>query len=249
MELHARIEQQGHWLFRWRSYFPLIILPLVAVAFFEYNTVERLFGDGAENTFKAFCILMSFSGLMIRALTIGYVPRGTSGRNTRGGQKADYLNSTGMYSIVRHPLYLGNFLIFMGAVFFIQSLWFSVIASLLFALYYERIMFAEEAYLRQKYGAAFTVWAATVPAFIPKLARWTSPELRFSMRNILKREYTGLFYITAIFPLIDLVGDYVSAETFMLNPGWGLFFLTGLVLYTTLRTLKKRTRLLHAEGR
>lgn len=45
--------------------------------------------------------------------TIGQVPKGTSGRNT-SQQVADTLSTDGVYSVVRHPLYLGNFLMCMG---------------------------------------------------------------------------------------------------------------------------------------
>ncbi|MGB8874133.1 MAG: hypothetical protein WCC75_12145, partial [Desulfobaccales bacterium] len=47
------------------------------------------------------------------SLPWGLPPRGTSGRNTQG-QVAETLNTTGIYSLVRNPLYLGNFLIWLG---------------------------------------------------------------------------------------------------------------------------------------
>ncbi len=58
-------------------------------------------------------MVISFFGLALRVIVVGHAPYGTSGRNTRE-QVADTLNTTGMYSIVRHPLYLANYLIILG---------------------------------------------------------------------------------------------------------------------------------------
>ena len=61
-------------------------------------------------------VFVSILGLVIRFYTIGTTPKGTSGRNTKNQieQKDDFLNSTGLYSLVRHPLYLGNYFIWLG---------------------------------------------------------------------------------------------------------------------------------------
>ena len=87
----------------------------------------------------------------VRSYTIGTTPRGTSGRNTEE-QVAEQLNSSGIYSTVRHPLYLGNYLMWIGIVLFTKSISFTIIVSLMYWLYYERIMFAEERFLERKFG-------------------------------------------------------------------------------------------------
>jgi len=64
---------------------------------------------------------VSILGETIRIFTVGYAPRNTSGRNTIAGQIADELNTSGIYSLVRHPLYLGNFFIWLGPVLFVRT--------------------------------------------------------------------------------------------------------------------------------
>lgn len=53
-----------------------------------------------------------------------------------------------MYSIVRNPLYLGNFLMVLRVVLVLRVWWLSLLYLLVFTIYYERIIFAEEMFLK-----------------------------------------------------------------------------------------------------
>ncbi len=249
MALKEEFEKQGNWLFVRRSWLPILLFPLLFYTLRYSYFIEWNYGLLAQATYEILCVLVSFIGLYIRAFTIAHTPAGTSGRNTKEGQVAEYLNTQGIYSIVRHPLYLGNFLIFFGFILFTQSLWFIASSSLAFWIYYERIMFAEEEFLRRKYGKEYEDWAAGVPAFLPKFGQYKKPELPFSFRNVLKREYTAFFEITLIFPLLDIIAHYIIFGTIRLNYFWLAFFAFGLTVYIILRTLKKKTTILHVEGR
>ena len=170
MNLSESMTKQGKFLFRWRSYLPLLAAPLFVLALQDSEYIEQTYGEFAGNLWQAACILLSFCGLFIRALVAGYAPRGTSGRNTRG-QAAETLNTTGMYSIVRNPLYLGNFIIVLGILLFVQVWWLAFIAVLGFFFYYERIIFTEESFLGEKFGAAFLDWTKKTPIFFPRFKK------------------------------------------------------------------------------
>ena len=101
MVLKDDIEKQGSFLFKWRSYLPLLTIPLFVIALCHSEYFERVFGDFADKFWESLCIGTSFLGLFVRVLVAGYAPKGTSGRNTRW-QAAETLNTTGMYSIVRN---------------------------------------------------------------------------------------------------------------------------------------------------
>lgn len=104
----------GQFFFRWRSYLPyLLALPLI-VALPQSGWFETAFGEAAEIAWDVFAALVAFAGLGIRVAAVGVAPVGTSGRNARA-QRADSLNTTGLYSVVRNPLYLGNAIIVLGA--------------------------------------------------------------------------------------------------------------------------------------
>ena len=192
MALIEEFEKTGNWLFKGRSFLPLSLYVLMAAIIgFQLDPFFQPF----DLVSAVACIAISLFGQLLRALTIGYTLRGTSGRNTKDGQIAEVLNTKGMYSLVRHPLYLGNYFMWLGIMVYVGNVWFVAVCSLIYWLYYERIMFAEEAFLRSKFGQAYLDWSVDVPSFWPRNLRWTAPDAEFSLRNVLKREYNGFFAI------------------------------------------------------
>ena len=149
MALLQSMEKQGNFLFKYRGQFPVLLF-ILAVPFI-YLTDYSSISEQIQTYFLFSAITVSVIGFLVRFYTIGTTPLGTSGRNTKE-QVAIVLNSTGMYSMLRHPLYLGNYLIWLGIAVATFNIYFIVIMSLLFWLYYERIMFAEERFLERKFG-------------------------------------------------------------------------------------------------
>ena len=250
MALIESFEKSGNWLFRWRSFLPLVLYVMALVVMFM--GWDNHF-DHTEMPWMLACLLVSLFGLWIRALTIGYTPRGTSGRNTKEGQVAETLNTKGVYSLVRHPLYLGNFFMWLGIILYVGNAWFTVVCCLLFWVYYERIMFAEEAFLRRKFGGAYLQWSKDVPAFWPRLGGFVSSGVHFSVKNVLRREYSGFLAIFVSFAMLDVVKNWrtgYAVEFFdYIQPFWFYALVAGAVIALTLRTLKKTTKLLVETGR
>ena len=192
---------------------------------------------------------VSLLGQVIRIVTVGFTPRNTSGRNTVNGQIADELNVTGIYSLLRHPLYLGNFFMWLGPVLFLRSAWFAIVFGLLYWLYYERIMFAEEQFLRKKFGDIYDKWSETVKPFIPFFSGYIPSKLTFSLRNVLKREYNSFVNIFLIFTLLDLFRNYFLSERIYLTNMWLYIFASSFVIWIVVRTIHKHTKWLEVEGR
>ena len=250
MLLNDLLRRQGDYLFRSRSYIPLFLVP-VALASLPYSGyLEQAAGEFVEETYMVACLLLALLGQAIRCVTVGSVAPGTSGRNTRA-QRADSLNTSGVYSVVRHPLYLGNFLVLLGMAMATQVWWVPIVASLAFVLHYERIIMAEEHYLKHKFGESYAAWAAQTPTIMPALRLWRPTERAFSLRKVLKREYNGMALILMAFPAIELGEDLLGeGEPFAVwlkeDVYWGIIFWTGVLLFFTLRFLKKHTRALGA---
>jgi hypothetical protein len=127
--------------------------------------------------------------------------------------------------------------------------WLVLLVTCGYALYYERIMLAEEAFLRGRFGERFEQWATATPAFIPRFRAWKPSPVPFCWRTVLQREYNAFFMIVSAFFALDVVGDSITERRFKLDLSWFVIFVVGFVIFATLRTLKKRTRLLTVEGR
>lgn len=80
MLLEERLKKQGGRLSRFREVLPLVVRAL----------------------------LVSFFGLAVRVRPAGHTPDRTSDRRTAEGQVADEPNTTGIYSVMRNPLYVGD---------------------------------------------------------------------------------------------------------------------------------------------
>ena len=152
MALQEELKSQGDFLFRNRSYLPLVFL-LIGLGVYVHTELTEIEGPDTflSEYWEYICLAISLLGLLIRIFTVGHTPAHTSGRNTQSGQLAEELNTTGIYSIVRHPLYLGNFFIWSGIALLTENLWFIIAFILFYTFYYERIMYAEEFFLRNKF--------------------------------------------------------------------------------------------------
>lgn len=248
MGLRRTMERQGHWLFRHRGLLPLGLLLLLIPALWLAPAPATPRGALLLSLFRTGCLLLAAAGLLLRVLAVGCAPGGTSGRNILA-QEASQLNTTGAYSLVRHPLYLGNVLIYLGICGYPGVWWAVALAALLLFLYYERIMLAEEAYLRERFGEAFTAWAARTPAFLPRLRGWRRPALSFSLRTAARREYSGLFAIVVAFAIVHQGLDDLRRGAYVSNPRWMAALGVALLAYFALRTLKRKTQHLRVPGR
>jgi protein-S-isoprenylcysteine O-methyltransferase Ste14 len=246
MALQEEFETTGEYCFRWRSYLPLVmaVLFILALAQFRYP-----FGDRRlDLAWDAGCLGVALLGQIVRFFTVGFVPRGTSGRNTKG-QVAEVLNTTGMYAIVRNPVYLGNFLIWFGLSLFMKSVWFTTVIILFFTIFYERIIFTEEVFLRQKFGEVFVEWAGKTPAIIPRFRNWRPPTLPFSVKSAIKREYGTFFAIITTFTVLEVLAGLFTYGTLRIEAVWVKLFVGSGVFYLAIRYLKKKTQVLATDDR
>ena len=249
MLLKNEMAKSGDILFRYRSYIPLIMIPLLILSLLSFG--QNLYIDGAYNTPLIITALaVGFAGQWIRTLVAGYVPQGTSGRNVHG-QVANSLNTTGMYSLCRNPLYLGNFLMMVAPMILLGN-WLLLLAfSALFWIYYERIIYTEERFLEGKFGEEYTKWAENTPAFFPSFRAYKPSVLGFSLKTMLKREYHSFFGLTTSLVVANYLIVAISQRSFKITFDSILLwvFLGSAVFYLIVRLIVKKTRYFHVEGR
>ena len=148
--------QIGAVLFRHRGWLPLLFLGIPLVM------------PGTTSPFRwevgVALIIIGESVRLAGVAAAGTVTR----RRSRGVQR---LVTYGIFAWARNPLYLGNFLIWMGFVTISGVLWFLPIAVLLFALEYELIVRYEEGVLESIFGREYLDYKQETPRWIPRPPR------------------------------------------------------------------------------
>ena len=275
MRLVERFKKEGDFLFRWRSYLPLILVPFIVLVVISFDSA-LVVGEKYNNALIIFALVVGIAGQILRIFVAGFVPKDTSGRNTFGQQAAS-LNTSGIYSLCRNPLYLGNFFMMLSPVILVGNWIFALLFALGFWLYYERIIFAEEAFLSQKFGDDYKKWCDSTPCFFPRFSGFKRADLSFSLKTTLRREYHSLFGLASsllatnlIIKIIaestpifaestldsapkSLLGGGFEAMSFMqkIMPSYILlaFFEICLIIYVICRILVKKTNALSVENR
>jgi protein-S-isoprenylcysteine O-methyltransferase Ste14 len=184
---------------------------------------------------------VALAGLAIRVAAIGTAPAGTSERSTTR-PRASMLRTTGLYSVVRHPLYIGNTLTAVGFACFTTAWYLPVVVALLGILYHERIAAREEVFLEERFGDEFREWAGRVPAAIPRWSGFVPSATPFIWRRVLGREFHGLLVIGSVLFVLDLTRSALASGRLVFAPFWSAFFLLTAAIFIVCSVLKKQTR-------
>ena len=212
MSLQASMVREGNWLFRHRSYLPTPIYLAGAALVVLGALSEPPTGDWHGEAWDLVCLAVAGLGVGIRIWIASAVPDKTSGRNVKS-QVAESLNVHGPYSMVRHPLYVGNFFIYLAFALYPGEWWFVLFFALVFWLYYERIMIAEEDFLAGKFGEEFRAWAGRTPAFVPRFSLWQGWQGSHSIRTVFTRERSTWLGVAVGFGLYQ-VAEHATTSTF-----------------------------------
>ncbi len=244
MLLEDQLHKIGHGLFRYRSYTPLLIVPLLCLEahdiYWTHNTMWDI-------PYELACFLVAMIGIAIRAGTTGFVTRGTSGRNTNR-QRADVLNTTGLYSIVRNPLYVGNYLILLGVTLLSQNWELILINTTLFLAVYVPIIMVEERFLLETFGDRFRRYSAKVPCLVPSLRRWIAPDRPWSWKMFLRRENDTLFSTVLAFAMTEYFRERFTAGELRLDWLWLNIVIGTAAIWAVLKFLKRCTSVLKLQS-
>jgi protein-S-isoprenylcysteine O-methyltransferase Ste14 len=237
MKLIDHFTRSGDILFRWRSYLPLALLPVFVLGTWDGAARpprwDRAWGIGA--------LVVALAGLAVRAWAIATAPRGTSERSTVN-PRASVLNTAGVYSLVRHPLYVANTLMALGLSLFPGSWALPVIVLLAALLHYERIAAREESFLEAAFGDTFREYASRVPAMIPRPRAFEPSPLRFRWRKVAGREHHALLVVGSTFLVLDALRHVLRDGTVGADPLWLWLFVLTALIYVAMTALKKTTR-------
>jgi hypothetical protein len=98
------------------------------------------------------------------------------------------LASTGAYSLVRHPLYLGNFLILVGFAIAGGNWIVMAVVAFFFLFYYPAAIRYEDHKLEGIFGEEWRAWSGNIPGMFPTGLKWkANHEADWSARQSLLR--------------------------------------------------------------
>jgi len=98
------------------------------------------------------------------------------------------LATTGAYSLVRHPLYLGNFLILVGFTLACGNFIVVLLVAFFFMFYYPAAIRYEDQKLQGIFGDDWRAWSADIPAMFPTSLKWqANKEAEWNARQSLIR--------------------------------------------------------------
>jgi protein-S-isoprenylcysteine O-methyltransferase Ste14 len=242
MRILDQFLRDGDRLFRWRSYGPIALVPVLLTGI--VTTDVPFASKNAERGWELLAVAVAVAGLALRAWAVGTAPPGTSERSTVN-PRASQLRTDGLYSTLRHPLYLANGLMVLGIALF-PGVWFlPLIAVLATMLYYERIAAREEQFLDGQFGETFREWASRVPAIVPQLNTYVASATSISWRKVLRDEFHGLLVIAASVGVLDVAQEWQRHRGWSSpDPLWAWVLVTTAGAFAVTQILKKTTRVL-----
>ena len=184
-------ENSGNQLFTYRGQIPIVLVLIAIIVIYRYPNVTVFSLFFGKKTTILITVLFVFSGHLIRALVVGTRGIHTSGKN-RDQQVAHQLNNKGIYSRVRHPLYLGNLIIWLGVFVWLGNLWFLLMGVVFFVLLYFPIIRIENDFLADKFGEKYHEWSIKTPLFLPNPLLYKRSKNPFSFKMVWKNEYPGI---------------------------------------------------------
>lgn len=186
----ALFESVGRFVFSYRDYLvPAALLLVLAMT----RPQMPLGSERLDVALDIFGLLIAAAGEALRITVIGfaYIQRG--GVNKQ--MSAPHLVCEGFYAHCRNPMYVGDFLLFVGLSLIYNSAFVYLVVLPMVAMVLLAMVQAEETYLRGRFGAEFAAYCQRVNRFIPRLRglRATTSGMHFDWRRVLRKEYGTAF--------------------------------------------------------
>jgi protein-S-isoprenylcysteine O-methyltransferase Ste14 len=108
-----------------------------------------------DSGWVVFGLVVAVAGQLFRIYAAGFI------------HKNKQLASTGPYALVRHPLYLGNFLILIGFTIASFNLYVTIAVVLFFLIWYPAAIAYEDSKLENIFQDEWREWSKNIRAIVP----------------------------------------------------------------------------------
>jgi len=234
------LARSGATLFKPRGKFLKYVSVLSVVIAYFHVSIGPFASDTANLAWFWLALGVASAGALVRIVASGHAALGTSGSNKVGAVAAE-LNTTGPYSLVRNPLYLGRIINFTGIAMLSGSWVYSALTFLVSILVYERISVYEEEFLGTEFGEAHAEWAEKVPFLMPRRRGWKKPKYPFWIRRCIKREEKKIMWLATVVAMCDFAHRGFDFTQLPDNLIWYYIWAVALLAYMTSRSLRKFT--------
>ncbi|MCB1164605.1 MAG: hypothetical protein KDK33_00525 [Leptospiraceae bacterium] len=241
----------GNFFFKWRDTALSLIMigALIVVAYPGQdlppigNLRDFRITVGQEIAISLIGLLVVMAGQIVRAITIGwaYIKRGGLNKEIY----ADTLVRKGMFAHSRNPLYLGNLLVATGAMISVNLFWYWIVVLPLIYFLYFCIIFAEENFLRGKFGADYTKYEKEVNRLLlSNLKDWSKSTegMTFTWKRLINKEHGSFVVVFASLALYDLLKFHFRYDLGWTDP-WaiGLYgIIAALLIFQIVSAILKR---------
>ena len=217
MILSERSLLVGRWLRARRRWMPLIVVVMAVVTLFFARPFTMIHDSWLHNML---CLLISCAGIAVRFVTVGYLPEKSCECNRPEPDNMMWIDKTGMYSLMRHPLHVGTFLMWLGLVLYVGVGWFMVGVALLLVMCYEKIIIAEEDDRTRRLGDAYAEWCGLTSAVWPRWSQWVPSERPFSVLRAMRIECNGIMWLGLSYAVVDLMKNMSRHFSFGFSDFW-----------------------------
>jgi protein-S-isoprenylcysteine O-methyltransferase Ste14 len=126
-------------------------------------------------------------------------------------RKKESLATNGVYSLCRHPLYLGSILLAYGFCVLLNDLDNFVVATVYFFIFYSLTIVWEESRLAERYGETHRRYRGKTPLIAP-FGRYQAND--FQWRYLKKRSVLSLLMaVVGLLLAVEIMGEMLSADS------------------------------------
>ncbi|MBI9015644.1 MAG: isoprenylcysteine carboxylmethyltransferase family protein [Phycisphaerae bacterium] len=195
-------------------------IAILAAGFVVWNRIDKEIGH--EYWFSCLLDCLGFaaliSGIVVRISARGYKTQWLKSHNT--------LVKSGPYALVRNPMYLGSFLIGLGLVTALTTIWMVPIYIIFYVLWYWPQIHLERNHLIIKFSQEYLDYENSIPCFFPRLSDVVrcQPELALPLRLLWLRKELPLIFTMFIVLLLSEGFEDIS------NFGWPFYIVDLLIM-------------------
>ena len=176
----------------------LVFIPIVFVAIFVRPSWSLESATAFVMEFGGYLFLIA--GLVIRIWCSFYI----------GNRKSKKIIAEGPYSMCRNPLYIGSFLLAIGAGLCFENLLMLILVPAIIIPVHVITARMEEAHLESKFGEQYRMYKQKVPRFWPRLSNYNSPDIIEINVHSIRRiaiDTVGVLFLPEIEDLLEVLHE------------------------------------------